>query len=246
MRVSFNGLEEAAGIYQIINVQNNKAYIGSTKRFIKRYKEHKSMLKHNKHNNKHLQNAFNESGPESFIFIPLQVIEGDKKKRTIIEKMWLDSIEPEFLYNIEKNPVAPERTIFSRNPEETKKKISEALKKFYEENGTDSIPRDFSEETKSKRREALKAWYQVPENKEKFIAICKERYAKNKEREEEKLKKGRVYTEEKRKEISERKKLFWANNREKMLKIHRSDEHRKKMSEIATKTHQNKSKKDNI
>jgi group I intron endonuclease len=57
-------------IYQIKNVVNNKIYVGSTQKekFSRRKSEHLSELKHNKHKNQHLQNAWNKYGEETFIF----------------------------------------------------------------------------------------------------------------------------------------------------------------------------------
>lgn len=55
-----------SGIYKIINIINNNYYIGSAKSIRKRLSLHITLLKKNKHHSKHLQNAWNKYGEESF------------------------------------------------------------------------------------------------------------------------------------------------------------------------------------
>jgi group I intron endonuclease len=56
------------GIYKITNVKTNKAYIGSTLNFRKRFSQHKNDLKAGRHGNTHLQSSFNKHGEASFVF----------------------------------------------------------------------------------------------------------------------------------------------------------------------------------
>ena len=56
------------GIYQIKNIINNKSYIGQSTDINKRIAKHKASLRHNKHNNSHLQNAYNKYGEDKFVF----------------------------------------------------------------------------------------------------------------------------------------------------------------------------------
>lgn len=60
------------GIYKILNIKNNKLYIGKCEVFIKRQKEHLKLLKKNKHFNQHLQNSFNRDGENSFKFVLIE------------------------------------------------------------------------------------------------------------------------------------------------------------------------------
>ena len=62
------------GIYAIVNIINNKKYIGSATRLKERFRNHKTLLKRNKHFNSHLQNAWNKYGEDNFKFEILEII----------------------------------------------------------------------------------------------------------------------------------------------------------------------------
>ena len=55
-------LQPRCGIYKIVNKIDGKYYVGSSKHIYKRWRKHKSLLRHNKHLNDYLQNAFNLYG----------------------------------------------------------------------------------------------------------------------------------------------------------------------------------------
>jgi len=57
-----------SGVYQIVNIINGHKYIGSSTNLKKRLGVHKNMLKSDKHDNPHLQNAWNKYGKENFKF----------------------------------------------------------------------------------------------------------------------------------------------------------------------------------
>jgi len=57
-----------SGIYKILNIKNNKVYIGSTTNFNKRKNEHLKRLRKNKHENKYLQRAFNKYKEDNIKF----------------------------------------------------------------------------------------------------------------------------------------------------------------------------------
>ena len=61
-------MTKVCGIYKIINLINNKAYIGQSKNIPLRISNHKFELNKNKHPNKHLQNSWNKFGKENFYF----------------------------------------------------------------------------------------------------------------------------------------------------------------------------------
>jgi len=93
-------------IYAIKNIINNKIYIGSSNNYKLRWGRHKSNLKHNKHDNIHLQRAWNKYGEETFKF---DIIEELSKNNILLEKeqFYMDkykSYDFNFGYNI--NPIA--------------------------------------------------------------------------------------------------------------------------------------------
>ena len=82
------------GIYRIRNLINNKVYIGSTKNMKVRWAKHKALLRHNKHQNTHLQSAWNKYGEDAFVF---EVIEECKTEDLISrEQFFIDSLNPDY------------------------------------------------------------------------------------------------------------------------------------------------------
>jgi group I intron endonuclease len=76
------------GIYKITCATNDKFYIGSSKNIEKRLITHKNNLSSNNHANKHLQNAWNLYGPDSFF---TEVLEECNLDILInMEQKWLD------------------------------------------------------------------------------------------------------------------------------------------------------------
>ena len=56
------------GIYCIVNIVNNKKYVGQSTDVEGRIAHHKSALRHNKHANDHLQKSWNKYGEDNFRF----------------------------------------------------------------------------------------------------------------------------------------------------------------------------------
>lgn len=61
------------GIYAIHNIYNDKYYIGQSKNIEHRWMQHRSRLKCQNHENKHLQNAYNKYGNNSFEYIIIEL-----------------------------------------------------------------------------------------------------------------------------------------------------------------------------
>ena len=79
------------GIYKIINIINQKFYIGSAVNIEKRFYTHKRLLKTNTHFNNHLQSSYNKHGVINFIY---EIIETTKKENMIErEQYWIDTLE---------------------------------------------------------------------------------------------------------------------------------------------------------
>jgi len=90
----------AHGIYLIINLVNDKKYVGSTgssRGFNKRWEDHKRELKGNYHRNPHLQSAYNKYGKQNFEFIILEKLSKSHIGNTAnlgrkFNKQWRDRI----------------------------------------------------------------------------------------------------------------------------------------------------------
>lgn len=77
------------GVYRILNIENDKEYIGSTSySFIERWQRHIRDLKQNKHSNLYLQNAWNKYGELAFNFQILSILDKDQCLKE--EQYWLD------------------------------------------------------------------------------------------------------------------------------------------------------------
>lgn len=92
---------KTCGIYRIINVVDNKTYIGQSVNIAGRFARHRYQLNKNIHNNIKLQNAWNKYGSECFKFeIILKCKKGSLKK---FEKQEVQKIPQNKRYNISKN-----------------------------------------------------------------------------------------------------------------------------------------------
>lgn len=65
-------------IYKIVNLKNEKVYVGSTRSYIKRIASHKNLLIKNKHPNSYLQSSWNKYGSEYFEFSIIENAEPEK------------------------------------------------------------------------------------------------------------------------------------------------------------------------
>lgn len=118
-----NSLE--TGVYRIINAVNGKFYIGSTsKSFKQRWRDHRLLLRGNRHHNRHLQYAWNKYGEQAFTFsivercIPEQCLER--------EQWWINNdnpLDPSTGYNIAPNAGS---NLGIRYSEQVKKNMSAA------------------------------------------------------------------------------------------------------------------------
>ena len=106
-----------SGIYVIVNLVNNKFYIGRTKNFNNRKTQHFSKLRLNKHGNKYLQNAYNKYGEDNFIFLIYERFEGTIEELEQLEKPYLEQlVDDENCYNLSKNSSGPPVMYGEDNP----------------------------------------------------------------------------------------------------------------------------------
>ena len=68
---------KVSGIYCIENIVNHKTYIGSSKNIYQRLIKHFALLRHNKHQNPHLQSAWNKYGEDNFRWFVLEYCDVD-------------------------------------------------------------------------------------------------------------------------------------------------------------------------
>jgi len=141
------------GIYKIINTQNDNFYIGSAVDLKRRKSRHFSELRNNKHNNSHLQRAWNAYGEASFEFIVVEYVE-KREDLYAAEDRWLAGhVGKKYCYNLGMAAISPmlglcgtlSPTYGYRHTPEAKAKISAA-----------GMGRVISAETRAKRSVKLK------------------------------------------------------------------------------------------
>lgn len=241
--------EKICGIYKIINIVNNKVYIGSSTDTKTREKSHKKELRGGRHFNKYLQRAWDKYGETNFKFQVIEELEVDKILIQHREQFWFDYYNKiTACYNVR---LVVESTLGLKHSEETKKKISKI-----------NSGRIQSEETINKKRKSREGYIMSEETKEKIrqshlgIKHTKESIEKMRQvklgkklSEEHKRKIGEVgignkrnlglkHTEETKEKISKahKGKIVSAETREKISKIHKgrvvTKETREKMRQI--------------
>jgi group I intron endonuclease len=116
-----------AGVYLIRNVLNGKVYVGSSVDPSMRRARHFSALRHRRHHNAHLQNAWNAHGAEAFKFEIIE--EAPIETLRECEQLWIDAYQASdenFGYNLAKSV---EASFLGRtHSAETRAKMSAANK----------------------------------------------------------------------------------------------------------------------
>ena len=130
------------GIYKIRNVVNQKFYVGSSNDIKDRFRQHRKLLRGNRHHCKHLQAAWNKYGEECFKFEVVDVIT-EEAALFAAEDAWLrEWVGKELCYNSGRSADAPMRGAFGAlHPSfgvpvsaEQRARISETLKVTYAAN----------------------------------------------------------------------------------------------------------------
>lgn len=147
-------------IYKIVNLVNDKFYIGSTAHKKVRFREHRKQLRGNRHHCKHLQAAWNKYGEEKFDFRVVEEVPQAVSLQTVEDRWLKEHFGKPYCYNSGAAAVAPWRGIYGANhfnfgktmSDGQKDKISQSLKKFYAEDYLNHprVGRTHSEEAKAK------------------------------------------------------------------------------------------------
>ena len=158
------------GIYGIRNLINDKIYVGKTgMNFGDRWDSHRSLLNNNKHDNPHLQNAWNKYKPENFEFIVLEDCNVDELSDR--EKYYIKLYkELGLAYNIHDG--GDEGYNLGKHlAEETKRKIGE-------KNRINGLGRKASDDTRAKMSETHTGMKYAPMSEEgrKNIQQAQQKY----------------------------------------------------------------------
>ena len=126
-------------IYKIRNITNNKFYVGSTNDSRERFRNHRKMLRGNRHHCKHLQASWNKYGEDFFKFEILEELE-HSELLFAAEDIWLKEwVGKKECYNSGRSAAAPMRGIAKEDhpsfgkvlSDSEKETISVGLKKYY-------------------------------------------------------------------------------------------------------------------
>lgn len=190
-------------IYEIVNILNNKKYIGKTKNFLIRKNRHLYELSNNRHHCLHLQRAWNKYGEENFIFNVLYSDLNEEEAKQKEEEMINQNYEN--LYNVSKKSGGGDLISYHPNVNDIKSKISLGVKRRYEENP--HIKQIYSEKF-SGSGNPMYGKHHTQESKEKMS--------------ETRLRKPQTYDDKRRKEISDLRNETYKNNPEIKEKISKS------------------------
>ena len=182
----------------IINRVNRKRYVGSGVVIEERHKVHLSDLSKGKHDNPHLQHAFDKYGRESFGFKVLELTSENQKQRLSREQHYIDYYIDEFgrnyLYNIaltagggcgphSKKTKECLRVLMEGvlKSEEHKIEMSKSKKRFYKTLKGKEARKRQSEMLHGKQY--AKGHIQTAETRKKISEIVKNRYKSGEEKE---------------------------------------------------------------
>lgn len=171
--------DDKSGIYCIENTVNKKKYIGQSKHVKERWYKHKNELNNNMHYNDYLQNSWNKYGADNFSFYVLEYCPEDLLDEKEIYYIELyDTMCRDSGYNLKSGG---QKTSNSYS-EETRKKLSDSIKKSYSVPGRKEL----------QRINAINQW-KDPEIKKKICGKNNSMY-------------GKHHTEEAKRKIGEARK----------------------------------------
>lgn len=153
-------------IYKIVNLVNDKFYVGSTVHKKVRFRQHRKLLRGNRHHCKHLQAAWNKYGEEKFDFRVVEEVPATISLQEVEDRWLKEHVGKEYCYNSGRSADAPWRGVYgAANPkfgvpvsEEQRGQISQTLKDFYAQDyfNHPRVGKQHTEETKFKIGEKVR------------------------------------------------------------------------------------------
>lgn len=160
-------------IYKIVNLVNDKFYVGSTIHKKVRFRQHRKLLRNNKHHCKPLQAAWNKYGEDKFDFRVIEEVPNALSLAEVEDRYLQEHVGKTYCYNTGYSSTAPWRNAPAHiTPNfgklvstEQKEKISTTLKAYYAEDyfNHPRVGKQHSEETKaqisaSKKENPTRYW----------------------------------------------------------------------------------------
>jgi group I intron endonuclease len=96
-------------IYKIINLVNDKFYVGSTINKKVRFRQHRKLLRGNRHHCKHLQAAWNKYGEPKFDFLVIEEVPDTRSLLEVEDTYLMQHVGKEHCYNSGYSASAPWR-----------------------------------------------------------------------------------------------------------------------------------------
>lgn len=151
-------------IYKIVNLVNDKFYVGSTTNKKVRFREHRKQLRGNRHHCKHLQAAWNKYGEEKFDFRVVEEVPATDSLQAAEDRWLQQHFGRLYCYNSGAAAIAPWRGVYGPEhfnfgrvmSEGQKAQISTALKEFYAQDYANHprVGKTHTDETKERIRQA--------------------------------------------------------------------------------------------
>lgn len=153
-------------IYKIINLVNDKFYVGSTTNKNERFRTHRNKLRRGVHHCAHLQASWSKYGEEKFAFRVVAEIPAGESLQAA-EDLWLaEHVGKPYCFNTGIRSGAPWRFTPKENhpnfgkpvSEEQREQISQTLKEFYAQDyfNHPRVGKQHTEETKAKIGEKVR------------------------------------------------------------------------------------------
>ncbi len=119
------------GIYKIVNRTNSKYYLGSSVNIEKRYTQHISDLRGDRHHSMYLQRAFHKYGEQNFFLVIIVVCSQDDLKTA--EQSYLDRINLHTCYNVSIKASGGDLISYHPNRTTIAGRISESIQSWMNE-----------------------------------------------------------------------------------------------------------------